>query len=437
MRQAPARLALALIAATPALTVPPLCAGAQDDAPAPPAVSYEGAFHELYTVLARRYPGFDLKGIDWAAVGRELLPRARAVHDDASFGLLCMELVARLEDNHAQLLPGTAPLPVPPMPRWDPGLACLEDDRGAAVVFHVDAGGTADRAGVRPGMTVISVNGRPVADVLADAMREYRRWSGSSSERRLRHDVHRGLLRQMERGAAVVLVARDAAGVEHRFDLTADHDVRSVPRRPVPIPGIADGASVAWTVLAGRQDGALPVEQAAVGYVSVRRIDEDLIPGLDRAAAALEDVLGVIIDVRGNSGGGFDDQRSHVNFMAAGAGSEPDRPRFPGSYAVLIDARCVSAGEGWASWFVATGRARLFGETTCGASARKEDHAVRGGLFRVRFPVKFYRGFLDRIIERRGLEPDVPLMPNAADLAAGRDTVLEAAHRFVLEGVRD
>jgi hypothetical protein len=214
MRQASARLALALIAATAALTVPPLRAGAQGDVPAPAAaVSYEGSFHELYTVLARRYPGFELKGIDWAAVGRELLPRARDVHDDASFGLLCMELV--------------------------------------------------------------------------------------------------------------------------------------------------------------------------------------------------------------------------------GAETEPDRPRFPGPFAVLVDARCVSAGEGWASWFVATGRARLFGEATCGASARKEDHPVRGGLFQVRFPVRFYRGSLDRIIERRGLEPDVPVKPNAADLAAGRDTVLEAARRFVLEGVRD
>jgi len=43
-----------------------------------------------------------------------------------------------------------------------------------------------------------------------------------------------------------------------------------------------------------------------------------------------------------------------------------------------------------------------------------------------------YRGFLDRPIERRGLEPDVPLRQRSADLAAGRDTVLEAARRHLL-----
>ena len=52
---------------------------------------------------------------------------------------------------------------------------------------------------------------------------------------------------------------------------------------------------------------------------------------------------------------------------------------------------------------------------------------------KVTFPVKAYRGFLDRPIERRGLEPDVPLRQTAEDLAAGRDTVLEAARRYLLE----
>ena len=58
---------------------------------------------------------------------------------------------------------------------------------------------------------------------------------------------------------------------------------------------------------------------------------------------------------------------------------------------------------------------------------------LRNGLFSVRYPVKAYRGFLDRPIERRGLEPDVTVMPNAADIAEGRDTVLEAARQWLLD----
>jgi hypothetical protein len=36
---------------------------------------------------------------------------------------------------------------------------------------------------------------------------------------------------------------------------------------------------------------------------------------------------------------------------------------------------------------------------------------LRNGLYQVRYPIKAYQGFLDRPIERRGLEPDEPLMP--------------------------
>ena len=101
--------------------------------------------------------------------------------------------------------------------------------------------------------------------------------------------------------------------------------------------------------------------------------------------------------------------------------------------ALVIDARCISAGEGWASWFIAKRRARVFGETTAGASSRKRTYTLKNGFYRVTFPVKAYRGSLDRPIERRGLEPDVPLRHNAQDLAAGRDTVLEAAREYLSE----
>ena len=172
-----------------------------------------------------------------------------------------------------------------------------------------------------------------------------------------------------------------------------------------------------------------------VGYIYVRRIKGQLTESLDRAVTQLKDARGLIIDVRGNSGGGFDAGRSHRNFDPHDR-REPGRPRFAGPTALLIDSRCISAGEGWASWFIANQRARVFGSATAGASARKEIYTLKNGLYRVRFPVKAYSGFLDRPIERRGLEPDVPVRQTAADLAAGRDTVLETAKQYLLDNLR-
>ncbi len=225
----------------------------------------------------------------------------------------------------------------------------------------------------------------------------------------------------MERGTPLRLEWEDASGAKTSAELPATLGVRYLPRLPVPIPGIRDSADVAWKKLEG-----------GLGYLYLRRIRPNLIEQLDRAVGELGQIRGLIVDVRGNSGGGFDSRRAHRNF-ALNDPDEPNRPRFAGPIAVLIDARCISAGEGWTSWFVAKKRARLFGEATAGASSRKRTYPLKNGLYAVTFPVKAYTGYLDRPIERRGLEPDVPLRQNAQDLAAGRDTVLEAAKRYLVE----
>jgi C-terminal processing protease CtpA/Prc len=382
--------------------------------------TYVMAFKDLYERLGSSYPCFGLKGIDWAAVGAEMLPRAQQVKTNKEFGLLCMELVARLEDSHAYLMEGSAKLPEVSSPQWDPGFACLIDDRGKPVVFYVDRGGPAEKAGVKVGMTVLSVNGEDVDKYLEKRMRQMRKYGGYSSERYMLYHAAQWLGMQAERGSVVEFQMQDVGGKTHSFKLPATLSIRYLPRRPVQVPGTSDTANVSWTRLGDN-----------IGYIYVRRIRDDLIDRLDKAVGELRNARGLIIDVRGNSGGGFDSRKSHINFVIDDE-SEPDRPKFKGPIALLIDARCVSAGEGWASWFIANKRAHVFGQATAGASARKIVYTLTNDLYKVRYPVKAYKGYLDRPIERRGLEPDVPVKQNASDLAAGRDTVLEAAKRYLL-----
>ena len=66
------------------------------------------------------------------------------------------------------------------------------------------------------------------------------------------------------------------------------------------------------------------------------------------------------------------------------------------------------------------------------ASSAKETYTLSNGLYKVFFPNRARRGFLNRPIEGRGLEPDVPVRCKADDLAAGKDTVLEAAREYLL-----
>jgi len=394
-----------------------------EQAPAkkPEDVTYKEAFLDIYTTMGRVYPAFEIKGIDWEAVGDELLPRAETVETDEEFGLLCMELVARLQDSHALVLDGLAERPKPPLPQWDPGFACLIDSFGKPVVYHVDSGGPARGAGVESGMTVVSINGLLAEKALQNAMTRTAKYWGYSSNRYLRYSAARSFIRQMNRREKVELIMTDPKGKTHDFKVPATLESRYLPRLPVPIDDIRDSGNVSWTMLKNK-----------VGYIYVRRIKGELIDSLDEAVDDLSRAKGLIIDVRGNSGGGFDSRRAFINFDPNST-EEPKRPRFDGPIALLTDARCISAGEGWASWFIANKRATVFGEATAGASSKKRTYTLKNDLYKVIIPVKLYRGSLDRPIEGLGLEPDVPVRQNAIDLADEKDTVLETARRWLTE----
>ena len=383
--------------------------------------SYEESFYDLYFTLGEEYPSFELKNIDWKKVGEQFLPKAKEIKNDEQFGFLCMELVACLKDSHAHVFNGEANLPSLPLPRFDPGFACLEDDRGKPVVYYVDPNSDAVDAGIRVGMTVVSVNGKDAGSVIKNTMKRISKYIGYSSDRYLRYHAFRWFIRQRKCGTTVKLEMKGIEGQTYKFNLPATLDVRYIPRLPVPRVCIDESANVSWKMLDNQ-----------IGYIYVRRIRMDLVELLDTAVEQLENARGMIIDVRGNSGGGYDHNLAYLNFTLEEDIKFSQKPIFKGPIALLVDARCISAGEGWASWFVANKRARLFGETTAGASSRKSTYELKNRLYKIKFPVKFYKGCLDRPIEYHGLKPDVPIFQNVRDLLEGRDTVLEAARRYLL-----
>lgn len=376
-------------------------------------VDGEAALRAAHARIGALYPCFAPKSIDWEATRERLLPAARAAGDDEALGLVMVQLVAALEDSHAVVMPGTRPVPALPLPRYSPGVACLEDDRGRVVVYAIDPAGPAAAARLRPGDVVRTIDGRPAAEAIADLDATMRRWVGHSSDRVRRHDAHRAVLARRAAGTAVTIEVERGDGTALGLRLRADSDRHFAPRLPIPAAG-DDSRDVRFARLA-----------PDVAYLRIRRIRAGLEAGIDAALAALPGCRGLVIDLRGNTGGGFDRATAHRAF-------DPERPveegpRWTGPIVILTDARTISAAEGWASWFRATGRATFVGETTAGASSRKTEIELADGRWRARIPTKAYAGFLDRPIERRGIEPDLAVRPRADDLAAGRDTALEAA----------
>ncbi len=175
--------------------------------------------------------------------------------------------------------------------------------------------------------------------------------------------------------------------------------------------------------------------EGRIGFISIRVLRTGFEALLGQAVESLGDAKGLIIDLRGNEGGEFHAKSAFRSFdLAPGDMAGPRPPCYKGPIALLIDEQTIGAGEEWASWFVARKRARVFGTTSAGALSRGEEtYTLSNGLYQVVIPTKADAGFLGEPIEGRGLKPDVEVRCSAMDLSHGRDTVAEAAARWLAE----
>jgi len=154
-----------------------------------------------------------------------------------------------------------------------------EPQGGEFVIRHVRAGYNADRAGIRPGMIVVAVDGRRCEA----AIRSFLPRSTAHYTRAMREYAINMLLagRHDERRRITVVVH----GVEREFAL----DV--VPDRV----DIADQSTVDVALLGG-----------AIGYVKIHNSlgNTALIAAFDRAIERLRDARGLIIDLTDTPSGG-------------------------------------------------------------------------------------------------------------------------------------
>src|SRR5262249_37912486 len=104
------------------------------------------------------------------------------------------------------------------------------------------------------------------------------------------------------------------------------------------------------------------------GYVQVRRSKETLPEQMDTALAKVGDAPGLVLDFRGNSGGGCDHDAFMGRFVPQGktlefgnhyasAGPKP----YVGPVVVIVDATCVSTGETTSGIFKEDGRGYMIG----------------------------------------------------------------------------
>lgn len=274
------------------------------------------------------------------------------------------------------------------------------------VVIAPIAGSPADKAGLRPGDVVRSVDGRSLDGLVVSEAR----------------DLIRG-----PKGTSVTLsIVRDGG---EPFDVAITRDV--IESREVATRELA-GGSVAYIGVSGFSD--ISSDQVATA------VD----------AARAKGITRFVLDLRGNPGGYVTSAqeiasqfiRSGPIFWQESAGGEQVATDATGDgkatgddvrVAVLIDRGSASASEIVAGALQDTGRGTLVGEKTFGKGTVQVWTELSGDAGGYRLTIAKWLTPDKRWVHRDGLAPDVPVSP-PADEPAGSDATLDRAIEILTQG---
>lgn len=392
-------------------------------------------------------------GLNWDAVRNEFALRVAQTQSDRELHWLLQEMLNRLGQSHFVIIPPeNIPVISPEEPEPAEGDEAPEEEvpelpsedginvteqltngigidlriiNGAAVISRVDSMSPAERAGLRPGFVLRSINGYRMRTIL----------------RMFAHDaVYQPMLKHQLPSEILHGYFNGPPGTYAHISYL---DARNIVRR----------VSVKREKLKGEMSPPLQtlppqfVEfeskrlRNGIGYI---RFNVFAIPVMDKFCAALRsmsDAPGVIIDLRGNRGGllamlygmggllatrqiSFGEMKTRggeIPFITV-----PQRKPYNGQLVVLIDGTSLSASEILASGLQESGRALVIGEQSGGSTLASVAKELPTGAI-LQYAFADFISWYGKRIEGHGVKPDIPVKLDRRSLLGGRDPQLEAA----------
>lgn len=376
-------------------------------------------------------------GLDWNEVRDRYQPLIATVESDEEFYTLINDMLWELNVSHALVVPpGQWPRVLPNVfAEGSIGIDVRLLD-GEAVIASVEPGSPGDQAGLRPGFVIQSIDSRTVKQITGEGpIPGIRHEQAPPHNERYRLTLRTWAILGRIHGhpeTAVSIAYLDEHGETHQTSI-----VRT-SREGEPIP-LSDNSPIPpefpeFESMRLRND---------VGYIRFNAFHPALAEDTVGAIKSMGNAPGLIIDLRGNTGGVRIEQleehliseqtlllKVRTRDGTSDVVLDPADSAYEGPVVVLIDVSCFSACELFAACIQATGRAAIVGEHSAGGvtGANWMQLPIGAPLL---YPVVQWSIPDGTVLEGHGVVPDIEVALDRGLLLQGIDSQLEAAIDYI------
>jgi len=391
-------------------------------------------FDDVWRTINERYYDRDFNGADWEALGTASRSLAAGPRTQAELYEVLRRMIGQLRDPHTRVYAPDERTDWHRPRSLSVGVRVREID-GGLIVAAVERGSEAERAGVRAADAVVSIDGEAASTVLA------RRLAMHQERRQVGRQLDQSVALAASPSARVAAVARLFDGPRDSFAAVTFED-RDARRRTVRLRRVLRERAPSLGVR--RVDG--------FGVVELTAFTPEVAAGFARVLRGrLQNVRGIVLDLRDNGGGEADamvdvasfflpagrdlgrfinrDGRTHLDARTRAAmlsAADAITP-FRGPLIILTGPRTASAAEVFAAAMKEQARASIIGETTCGCvlGVRRRHTLPDGGVLEV--SEADYRTARGVRLEGSGITPNEAVTPTLQDLSSGYDRALQRA----------
>lgn len=365
-------------------------------------------FEKVWKIVNETFYDPNFGGVDWKKVRADYAPRVSAVKSDVELYALLNKMLGELKVSHLVVLTPDELKRLSGVAA-STGLGLREIDK-QIVVTRILENSSAAKAGLKIGYVVVKIDGEELKDF---------------------KDVQRKLTGEPNTTLRVSYLNEK----DELKEATLERAILSSAEKG----SLGGGLNISALFEAKRLENN-------IGYIRFTNFVKVISPEITTAIESMKDAPGIIIDLRGNSGGDdavalkmanmFFDKETLLMVTKTRQGevfdykAKAEKSAYSGKVVILVDEHSGSASEQFSAGMQEAGRAFVIGKTTKGADLDADIAELPSGALLI-YAIGEPRTPKGVRVEGRGVIPNKEVSLTRKDLLAGRDAQFQAAIDYI------